>query len=808
MRRFSTLAGALATALCTTIATAGPKVVIPSGVPVPAGYARIADYGAFGLYRAGSDGRPADQRLRLLVDADLLQLDRLRLDTQRDAIAVPAGFARARPQGAALQLIQFVGPLKGEWLDLVRGTGSVPVHAIASHGYLVWADGAARTRLAALAEQSRVVQFSEPLPSFVKLGDSLFERLTAARDAGAGRLPIVVQRYRHADGDANDRAIEALDVRITGAWTALLGYENAHAEATLAQVRALIELPDVYWVGERHERTLADEVQAQIVRGAFEPQPVLPSSAGYLPWLDGLGFPADSAAYPIIDITDDGIDNRTTSPVDASLRVLGLSTNPGRLAYNQHCGSANTNGAVRGHGHINASIAVGYDLRANATTPGARFPGEYQRGLGINPYGRLGGTRIFNANGSYDVSACGASDTSVIRTSYIAGARISSNSWGCRLCGVQYDDSSQAYDVATRDADLQAAGNQALVTVFAAGNNGPAVASVWAPGNAKNVITVGASENPRPNDENGPWSNAVCHTTPADADHAMDVAALSSRGPVPGQRNKPDLVAPGTHITGTRPSVGPTFGVCDPSRPIGNATYMASSGTSHATPAVASAAALAWRWIAQPRSGLVVDGDPSPDPSPAVLKAWLVAHPTYLDGSGANDDLPSPAQGYGMPNLSAMFDETPKRLVDQNHVFDESGEVWTWKGRVADPSRPLRVVLVWTDAPGAIGTSPQVNDLDLEIETADATWLGNHFKGAWSVSGGAADARNSVEAVFLPPGHSGPLAVRVRAFDIAGDGVPGNDDASDQDFALVCVNCVTDSPDAVFIDGFDPTRFH
>ena len=39
----------------------------------------------------------------------------------------------------------------------------------------------------------------------------------------------------------------------------------------------------------------------------------------------------------------DGIDNRTTSPVDASLRVLGLSTNPGRLAYNQHCGSANTN---------------------------------------------------------------------------------------------------------------------------------------------------------------------------------------------------------------------------------------------------------------------------------------------------------------------------------------------------------------------------------------------------------------------------------------------------------------------------------
>lgn len=807
MRRLSTLAAAVAASLCASPATAGTKIVMPDGVAAPSGFVRVADYGSFTLYRGPADARIEDERIRVLVDADVLQFDRLRLDTQRDALAAPQGFTLARPHGSALQIVQFVGPLKGAWMQRVRATGAVPVHAIARHGYLVWADGAARAQLAAMVKQGDVLQFSEPLPSFVKLGDSMQARLAAApATPGDDRVPIVVQRYRNPDGGASDRAIGKLGLHAADGWTAVLAYENAHFEASLAQVRALIELPDVTWVGERHPRRLADEVQAQVLRGELGPGQALPAAAGYLAWFEGRGFPDDPAAYPIIDIADDGIDNRTTSPVDVSLHEHGQVDQPGRIAYNQHCGSASTNGPVRGHGHINASIAIGHDLRANATTPGARFPGEYQRGLGINPYGRIGGTRIFNASGSYDVSACGASDIGVIRASYVAGARISSNSWGCRVCAAQYDDSSQAYDAGTRDADPDTPGNQALVTVFAAGNNGPAAGTVWAPGNAKSVITVGASENPRPDDENGPWNDAVCNTAPADADHAMDVAALSSRGPVPGLRNKPDVVAPGTHVTGTRPGISPTFGVCDPSRPVGNATYMASSGTSHATPAVASAAALSWWWLSQPRGNLVFEGGAPSEPSPALIKAWLLAHPTYLDGAGANDDLPSPIQGYGMPNLSAMFDDTPKRLVEQQDPFVESGEVWVWKGRVADPAKPVRIVLAWTDAPGAIGTSPQVNDLDLDVEASGTTWLGNRFVGAWSVPGGTPDSRNPVEAVFLPPGHPGPLVVRVRAFDIAGDGVPGNGNPNDQDFALACVNCMADQADELFADGFDTTQ--
>jgi hypothetical protein len=44
--------------------------------------------------------------------------------------------------------------------------------------------------------------------------------------------------------------------------------------------------------------------------------------------------------------------------------------------------------------------------------------------------------------------------------------------------------------------------------------------------------------------------------------------------------------------------------------------------------------------------------------------------------------------------------------------------------------------------------------------------------------------------VFLPAGTTGDVTITVTAANIAGDGVPNIGDATDQDFALVCSNCV------------------
>ena len=64
---------------------------------------------------------------------------------------------------------------------------------------------------------------------------------------------------------------------------------------------------------------------------------------------------------------------------------------------------------------------------------------------------------------------------------------------------------------------------------------------------AKNVITVGAAEGVRASGTDG------CGVPNAGADSARDIIDFSSRGPTDDGRLKPDLVAPGTHITGARP---------------------------------------------------------------------------------------------------------------------------------------------------------------------------------------------------------------------------------------------------------------
>lgn len=762
------------------------KVIAPPGVlnTDTEGVTLWHDYGSFALYRVSEDALnqlspAAREQVVVAEQMDRLLFDRNTIDTQAPQAA--AALAEEAPEAeAALHLIQFVGPVKDEWLGLVQDTGAVPIQYIASNGYLLWADADSRVDLDRLTEVGDIVQFSAPLPPSLKFGPSLSDRLSASPDMDEV-VTVVIQIVDHDGMKDSQATIENLaatrPARQHSEWTRVLNYENAVFSLRLSDIETVSRLPDVYWIEERLERELLDEVQGQILAGNFDPSQSGPSGPGYLPWLDGHGFSTNPADYPVVDITDDGIGNGTVNSGDYTLHQFGDTANPTRLEYVANCTTAPDGSGPDGHGHINVSIAGGYD-----TTSGFPFrdPLGFQRGLGISPYGRFAGTRVFGPG--FNLSNCGGTDAGLIQSIYDNGAQISSNSWGCRLCAGTYDDSSQAFDAGTRDADPTQPGNQEMIFVFAAGNAGPSAGTVGTPGNGKNMITVGASENDRASDEDGSWTDG-CNIGPTGADNAMDVISFSSRGPSPGNRVKPEVIAPGTHIQGTA-STSPDYNgssVCDQFRPSGQTTFAASSGTSHSTPAVAGVTSLAYHWM---ENALGVSA-----PSAAVMKAYLIAHPTYLTGVSANDTLPSNNQGYGMPNMSDMFDDTTKYLLDQSVTFDETGETWTWEGAVADPSKPVRIVLAYTDAPGAVGTSPQVNDLNLTASIDGTAYLGNVFSGQWSTTGGSADPFNNYEAIFLPPGTDGALDITVTGFNIAGDGVPNSGDGTDQDFALVCYNC-------------------
>lgn len=773
------------------------KVIVPNGttLSVETGVVLWQDYGAYALYGLTDEAfyqlsAQQQQMVEATEDLDAILFDGYAFNPTKDNLDVPAALRADEQQGRGLQVIQFVGPIKDEWLTAVSQTGAAPISYISHNAYLVWTDAHGRQELENLIANETFLQYSLPYHPFFKLSPALRGQAAAPVEPDQ-TVTVTVQLYQHQEVAISEAIIRQLSLEQLTPWYALLKFQNSTVTLRLADLLQIAQLPDVVAIGEAIDIELLDEVQGQILAGNIDGAQTGPSGPGYLAWLNNYGFSTNPADYPIIDITDGGVGNGTINSGDPTLHQLGSATNPSRLAYINNCTSAATGGDVGGHGHLNASIAAGYDQRGG-------FPFEdgdgYQHGLGVNPYGRLASTRMFITGG--DLSNCFNDFGYLIWQSYQNGARISSNSWGCSAeadnCLSTYTATTQLYDAATRDADSALPGNQELIFIFGAGNNS-AVASINTPANGKNVITVGASENDRPSSIDG------CGYTVSGADNMMDMATFSSRGPAPGGRIKPEIVAPGTHVAGTTPANFDGTGICggpgnfslfgsgfNPYYPANQTVFSWSSGTSHATPAISGVASLYYYWLENEYA--------LAEPSPAMIKAYLIAHTRYLTGLSANDTLPSNAQGYGLPDMSVAFDETPRRLVDQSMVFDASGETWTLNTAVADPTKPVRIVLAYTDQPGLIGTSPQVNDLNLQVSLNGNTYRGNRFNGQWSTTGGAFDTANNYESIFLPPGTTGNFTVTVTAFNIAGDGVPNYGDGTDQDFAFVCYNC-TQTPD-------------
>ncbi|MEY4918320.1 MAG: hypothetical protein RL616_2233, partial [Verrucomicrobiota bacterium] len=126
----------------------------------------------------------------------------------------------------------------------------------------------------------------------------------------------------------------------------------------------------------------------------------------------------------------------------------------------------------------------------------------------------------------------------------------------------------------------------------------------------------------------------------------------------------------------------------------------------------------------------------------------------------------------------------------------------TNNGLVADTSKPFRVTLAWTDAPGNTTGNAYNNNLDLAVTIGGNTYKGNVFTGSASVTGGTNDVKNNVECVFISAGVSGPFTVTVTAANINSDGVPNEAPSLDQDYALVIYNATPVAGPAIQGTGY------
>ncbi len=657
------------------------------------------------------------------------------------------------PARGGLFVVQFIGPVRDEWLAELRAAGAEIIAPVPWHGYVVRADATGAAALSALENQRTFVQFVGDYEPAFRLAPELRTALVESVP-----VDITVQIVEGPDAESAHAALNAAAMRMLQSWR-VGPYRNVELTVPSSRIEELAALDGVFAVQARGPRRRLDEVQGQISAGALAAG--TPTGPGYLAWLTGKGFSASQFGTFSIHVVDDAY-SLTGAFVQSDLpagRVV-FEANPTAQA-----------GAQEGHGFLNSHIIAGYN-----NTTGAAFEdaGGYQYGLGMAPFARVGVSAIFGPTAATSTGWEGAA--------YAAGSRLSSNSWGYTPSGsfspYKYDAYAQEYDFIVRDAQSAVAGNQAMSVVFAAGNAGPTVKTVATPATAKNIITVGAGENVRPGFTDG------CAVVTTSADNANDLADFSSRGPLTAgtgdRRYKPDIVAPGTHvIAGIPQSTYDGSSVCNQYFPAGQTLYGLSSGTSHACPAVAGAAALVFQ-------DFLNKGRPAP--SPAMVKAYLANSAAHMTGTGTNDKLPSNAQGMGRMDLGRAFDGAGRILVDETQVFGSTGQTYVATGTVVATDKPFRVTLAWTDAPGTSTSAPWVNNLDLTVTVGGTSYKGNVFTLDNSVAGGTADAKNNIESVFVPAGVSGVFTVTVQATNIAGEGVPGNADTTDQDFALVIYN--------------------
>ncbi|AVH57406.1 MULTISPECIES: S8 family peptidase [Streptomyces] len=335
----------------------------------------------------------------------------------------------------------------------------------------------------------------------------------------------------------NGDALRARKSEASALWQTLTG-SGAAPRSTAAAASEKVER---IWLDGRVKATL-DKSPAQIgAPGAWE--------AGY----DGEGV--------TVAVLDTGVD--ATHP-DLKDRID---------AEKNFSGSPDTVDRV-GHGTHVASTVAG---------SGARSGGKYK---GVAPGARILSGKVLDDSGSGSASDIIAG----MQWAVAEGAKVVNLSLGGQ-------DTPETDPIEQALNELSA--SSGTLFVVAAGNSGPAAATIGTPGSAAAALTVGA------------------------VDREDAIAEFSSRGPAADGSLKPDLTAPGAGIVAAQAAEGVEGDPADDG-------YVSMSGTSMATPHVAGAAAI----LAQQHP------DWTGERIKAALTGSAVATPdlsTFAQGTGRTD---------------------------------------------------------------------------------------------------------------------------------------------------------------------------
>ncbi len=660
------------------------------------------------------------------------------------------------PGEKGLYIVHMIGPIAAGWRPTLEEMGVQVLNYMHNHAY--------RVRMTPeLANEVSELYFVDWIGIYHP-----YYKIQPGLEAGIVEVMLLAE----SSEDSVTTVFETADILSFAEFATGEYYFRAHV-ISRDKLHQLANINDVSFLTRYTEPELFDEIATQLIGGGcwfFDDEDDDPSTpyrkhGDYGSYMNQIGYEGEGI---IIAIADTGIGARAHDPPhdDFQERIIG------RYSYDS------TLGDFDGHGTHCAGSAAGNTYEGTEET----IQHGYYAGQGSAPAAELYDIKVFTRTSEHgDLIYIGPDPYiyDILLKGSQGGAAVHSNSWRIGDGQGTYGTYSSQYDKGVRDFDM-------VVTV-AAGNSGSNHQTITQPATGKNVITVGATLNSASSSAEYIWSS-------------------SSRGWTQDNRIKPDVMAPGVSVTSTWIDWEWDEGFEVPiSYEYG---YSTKSGTSMATPAVAGAAAVTMEWY---------EVNHGSNPSPAMVKALLINTANDLcNENGNTGPIPNRDEGWGIVDISKLErpleDPVPFYLYDQEHVFDESGQIHE---HLIIPDRegvPLKFSLVWTDKEaGNVGDDPTLmNDLNLEvIAPCGAVYRGNAFNmtGEGSVSDTGYtfpdvdtmtdfdrnedgwDDTNNVENVYIPAEDVviGNYTVRIRAKSITEDSV-GLGLTNSQDYALAVYN--------------------
>ncbi len=705
-------------------------IVVSGGSPyISDNFVSATTYSGKGLPGSGGSIFSSPALLQLLnrrpQSQTQISLDSISFDTIEGEPLISSDLKiEAYPPGVdGLYLVQFSEPLTNEMIEQIEGLGATVYDSVPSNAFGVMMDETTKTSV----ENLPFIQWCGLYQPAYKISSKINRNLQNSTN-----VTVMIM---------NTDAVSDIVAEVTSLSNVVLkewqfrDYYNMRIQINSDIVSKVAHIPEVYWIEPYMVPEIFDEVSDEIVGGSFP---------GYGSYVNSLGYNGTGVN---ISIVDTGLDTGVNGTMHEDLRGRVL----GYIDYTEDDDTDGVAEDINGHGTHCTGIVAG-----NASI-GTTDTNSYLYGLGVAPNAKILAQRIFGDSDSWE----GPSNQELVKDAFIRGAVLGSNSWGSRSYGAYTLDDAE-FDALVRDADNDTAGDQEYTMIFAAGNEGSAGAgSTGSPGNAKNVITVGASENYRLEGSSA-------------ADNPDEIAYFSSRGLTDDGRIKPDIVAPGTWIASLQTHDGSPSLVAAGYQNIDD-DYQWCSGTSQACPHVAGGAAL---FIEYYRNLYGVD------PSPAMIKAVLI---NSADDIGT-PDIPNGNEGWGRMNLTNAL-EPVGTITHDDHQLLENGQWQEYKVTVTDTTQPLKITMAWTDPPGSPNAAKTlVNNLDLDVIAPDGTvYYGNQFSNGWSDSSLIQnDDINNIECVYINPSELlvGTYIVRVIAVSLLEDSISATS-AIDQDYAIV-----------------------